>query len=70
MEHGVVDRFEGDMAVIEIEGATRDFPRASLPLDIKIGDSVIIENGEVRRDNSQSARRRTEVKRLMNELFE
>ncbi len=70
MEHGVVDRFEGDLAVIEVKGATKDFPRASLPGDIKIGDSVIIENGEVRRDHSQSAKRRAEVKRLMDELFE
>lgn len=70
MERGVVDRFEGDMAVIEIEGATRDFPRKSLPRDIKIGDSVIIEDGKVRRDNTQSAKRRTEIERLMDELFE
>lgn len=70
MERGVVDRFEGDIVVIEINGVTRDFPRSILPREIKAGDSVIIDNGEVRQDCVDTIQRKTEINRLMDELFE
>ena len=32
MQYAIIDRFEGDMAVLEMpDGAMRDLPRAALP---------------------------------------
>jgi len=61
MEHGVIDRFEEDIAVIEIDGMTRDFPRSCLPPNVKVGDSVIIENGEIRLNITDSSKRKAEI---------
>lgn len=70
MERGVIDRFEGEWVVIEIEGTTRDFPRTSLPKEMKVGDAVIIDNGSIRPNNQESAKRKSDMEQLMDELFE
>jgi hydrogenase maturation factor len=70
MERGVIDRFEGEWVVIEIEGTTRNILKSSLPEELKVGDSVIIENGAIRADAQETAKRKTETKQLMDELFE
>ncbi|QJD88086.1 DUF3006 domain-containing protein [Cohnella herbarum] len=70
MERGVIDRFEDETAVIEVDGTTRDFPRASLPNEAKVGDVVVIDNGEIRLDRQDTSKRNSEINRLMDELFE
>ncbi len=70
MERGIVDRFEKEIVVIEIGGKTRDFPKAVLPRNVKIGDSVILENGEIRIDAIETSKRKKEIESLMDELFE
>lgn len=71
MERGVIDRFEGDIVVIEVGKSTRDYPLASLPTSAKPGDVVIIiEDGEIRLDESQTTKRKKEINDLMDELFE
>lgn len=70
MEYGVIDRFEDETAVIEVDGTTRDVPMASLPNDAKVGDAVVIDNGEIRLDRHSTSKRNSEVDRLMDELFE
>jgi hypothetical protein len=69
MERGVIDRFEGEVAIIEINGKTMEFPRESLPNDVKVGDAIIIENGVVRLDRSETANRKKEIQQLMDELL-
>jgi hydrogenase maturation factor len=70
MENGIIDRFEGDIAVIEIGGVTRDLPRASLPRDAKVGDTLIMDNGEIRLNTAETTKRKKEIQDLMDELFE
>lgn len=71
MERGIIDRFEGDdIVVIEISQSTRDYPRAALPQGAKPGDSVIIEDGVIRLDESDTKKRKKEIDALMDELFE
>lgn len=71
MERGVIDRFEGEIAVIEVGSTTRDYPRSSLPAKAKQGDSVIIEeDGSIRVDESDTKYRIKEIEQLMDELFE
>jgi hypothetical protein len=70
MERGVIDRFEEEIAIIELNGETMEIPKESLPGDIKVGDAIIIENGVVRLDRSETAKRKKEIQQLMDELFE
>jgi hypothetical protein len=71
MDHGVIDRFEGDFAVIEVGNKTRDYARSLLPKNAKVGDSVVIaEDGSIRLDEVDTKKRKKEIDELMDELFE
>jgi hypothetical protein len=70
MECGVIDRFEGEIVIIEINGETMEFPKESLPSCAKVGDAIIFEDGEIRLDSSETVKREKEIQHLMDELFE
>jgi hydrogenase maturation factor len=70
MERGIIDRFEGDIAVIEIDGVTRDLPRADLPHDVRVGDVLLFVNGEIQLDQEETNQRKQKIQKLMDELFE
>jgi hypothetical protein len=70
MKRGVIDRFEADIVVIEIEGSTIDVPKARLPRKAKAGDVVIIDGDDLRLDHAETKKRKTEIDTLMDELFE
>jgi hypothetical protein len=71
MDHGVIDRFEGELAVIEVGKKTRDYSRCLLPKNAKVGDSVVIaEDGSIRLDEVDTKKRKKEIDGLMDELFE
>lgn len=70
MERGIIDRFEGEMVVIEIDGITRDLPRTILPNDAKVGDVVLFDNGVIRLDQEDTLNRKKAIQNLMDELFE
>lgn len=58
----IIDRFEGDFAVVEVEeGVTVNMPRILVP-DANEGDTVIIESY---RDTEREER----IKKLADELF-
>ena len=61
----IIDRFEGDYAVVEIDkGNFVNLPKELVP-DAKEGDIVII-----RVDHEETNKRKEHVKDLMNQLFE
>ncbi|MFC4305693.1 DUF3006 domain-containing protein [Cohnella boryungensis] len=70
MERGIIDRFEGDIAVVEVDGSTRDYVRSKLPRGAQAGDAIVIENGEIRLDEAAKEKRKRDIDRLMDELFE
>jgi RNase P/RNase MRP subunit p29 len=70
MKRGVIDRFEGNIAVIETEGTTIDVPKTSLPINAKTGDSVIIDGDKICVDVEDTKKRKAEIDDLMEELFE
>lgn len=71
MKKGVIDRFEGELAVIEFEGGTRDYRRAELPEGAAVGDMVVVrEDGTLAPDPEGTAARKREIDALMEELFE
>ncbi len=62
---GIIDRFEGEYAVLEIEGGRHiDLPRALVP-DAREGDVIRITV-----DREETEKRRTHVRELMDQLFE
>lgn len=70
MRKGVIDRFEGDFAVVEFDGNTEDILRSELPAEVKPGDSLIFDEEKITIDTEDTASRKKEIKDLMDELFE
>ncbi|MDR4173958.1 DUF3006 domain-containing protein [Bacillus nitratireducens] len=70
MKRGIIDRFEGELAVIEINNSTIDVPKAKLPSAAKEGDVLIIEDDTYTIDKNETDKRRREVQDLMDKLFE
>jgi hypothetical protein len=62
MEQGIIDRFEGELAVIEFGEDMRDIPKNKLPGDSKVGDVLIFDEG--------TDKLKIEIEELMKELFE
>ncbi|MBE7121666.1 DUF3006 domain-containing protein [Bacillus cereus] len=70
MRKGIIDRFEGEIAVIEINNSTIDVPKFKLPSTAKEGDVLIIEDDNYTIDKDETDKRRREIQDLMNKLFE
>ncbi|WP_051286775.1 DUF3006 domain-containing protein [Paenibacillus taiwanensis] len=67
---GVIDRFEEEWAVIEVDGNMQEVKRHLLPVHARPGDAVVIENGAIRVDQERTARLRQEAEQMVDELFE
>ncbi|KZE01961.1 MULTISPECIES: DUF3006 domain-containing protein [Bacillus] len=70
MQRGIIDRFEGEIAVIEINNSTIDVLKSKLPSTAKEGDVLIIDDDNYTIDKDETAKRRREVQDLMDKLFE
>lgn len=69
MEKYIIDRFEGDFAVLEKEdGGTIDVKKTFLE-GASEGDVVIFENGEFIIDVQETHRRRKKIEEKMRKLF-
>ena len=66
----VLDRFEGDFAVVEDNGVLKNIPRNLLDQDIKEGSVVIKKGDRYVLDKENSAVRRKKISELQNSLFE
>lgn len=67
---GIVDRFEGEYAVIEVDGETRDVKRNLIADSVRVSDVVILKNGKWERDSDETLKRKKEVKKLMDSVWE
>lgn len=63
----IVDRFAGNMAVIEYPDGTFDLPRSLLPTDAQEGD-VLIFNISI--DKKSTKEQLTKIEHLMDDVFE
>ncbi|MGG3282726.1 DUF3006 domain-containing protein [Paenibacillus solani] len=71
MIRGIIDRFENDIAVVEVEdGHTLDYPKHLLPIDAEVGDVIRIDGNHFTVDKEETKKRRNEIDELMDELFE
>ncbi|WP_072280191.1 DUF3006 domain-containing protein [Alkalithermobacter thermoalcaliphilus] len=69
---GIIDRFEGELAVIELENKTfMNIHKKLLPNDCKEGDVVVLSrDGTIEIDYNAYKKLREEIDNLMDELFE
>lgn len=66
----IIDRIDGNTAVIE-DGDTRfEVSRLELAPDVKEGDAVLLENGVYRKDTDATEKRRQEILKLQDSLWE
>jgi hypothetical protein len=67
---GIVDRFEGEFVVIEMDGVTKDIIKSDVDDNVKAGDSVIFIDGKWFANEGETKRRSKEIKDLMNNVWE
>ncbi|WP_017378947.1 DUF3006 domain-containing protein [Paenisporosarcina sp. TG-14] len=67
---GIIDRFEGNLVVVEIEGITKDYPKSIFPTEAKPGDVVLISNSEVVIQREETEELRKEIEQLMEDVWE
>jgi len=66
----IIDRLEGDFAVLEAEDKTMlDVPRSLLPADAKEGDCLRQDGETYLLDEAEKAKRSTRIKRKMDALW-
>lgn len=63
----IIDRFEGDIAVIEWQNKTFDFPKELLPKEIKEGDII---NINVVVDKEATRKEKMKIDKMMDDLLE
>lgn len=66
----IVDRIEDGFAVIETDNGRIEVSRSSLADGVKEGDVVLFENGVYRKDVEATEKRKQEIIRLQNSLWE
>lgn len=67
---GIVDRFEGDLVVIEVEGKTQDIPKDLVNEDVKVNDVVELKDGKWIARKEETTKRKKEIKALMDSVWE
>ncbi|WP_277584275.1 DUF3006 domain-containing protein [Psychrobacillus antarcticus] len=67
---GIVDRFEGNIVVIEINGHTQDISKDMVNTDVKVSDVVELVNGKWVSKKEQTDKRKKEIKSLMDSVWE
>lgn len=67
----IVDRFEGDYAVLLEENQTRDVPKQALAADIREGDVVFPDtDGIWKKDAAATEKRKFQIAKKMDALWE
>lgn len=68
---GIIDRFEGDLAVVEFGERMQDIPKSRLPEPIQPGDVLwFYEDGRIEVDTEAKQQLSKEIDELMEELWE
>lgn len=68
---GIIDRFEGNFAVIELDGRImKNIEVSVLPAGIKEGDAIVLANGKWQFDLNETVKLKAEIKKLAEDLFE
>jgi hypothetical protein len=63
----IVDRFEGDYAVIEYNGKVLNLPKVFLPMEVSEGDVL---DDIIMLDYNETNKMKSEIKKLMDDVWE
>lgn len=69
-KQGIVDRIARDFVVIEMDGETRDVPRALVADNVKEGDVVEWTDGRWTTNDQATQDRTAQIKALMDSVWE
>ena len=67
---GYLDRFEGEFAVVKVNGEIKNFPRKLLPVDAREGDILIIDGTSIAIDKKETNDIKEKNQKLMDGLWE
>ncbi|MBK3494199.1 DUF3006 domain-containing protein [Viridibacillus sp. YIM B01967] len=70
MKTGIIDRFEGQIAVVEFEDGMQDIVISELPKGVQPGDVLIFHQGKITIDSTTRKKLEVEIRDLMDDLFE
>ncbi|ABZ82854.1 conserved hypothetical protein [Heliomicrobium modesticaldum Ice1] len=66
----IIDRFEGQFAVVEVDGkGTIDIPRKELPVQTREGDVIRLINGRYEIDLAETKRLRAEANKRTDDFW-
>jgi len=60
----IIDRFEGDLAIIELDGEILEIPKDIIPVESKEGDVILVSI-----DKSETEDRKNRIQEKFNELL-
>lgn len=67
---GIIDRFEEEVVVVEIEGVIKNFTKSIFPLEAATGDVIEINGDKVTILKDETDKLRKEIEALMAEVWE
>ncbi len=70
MKKGIIDRFEGELAVVEFDDEMKDIPKSKLPKKANVGDVLIFDGDKITISKEETGKLKKEIDDLMDELFE
>ena len=70
MKKGIIDRFEGNIAVVEFDGEMKDIPKNKIPKEANVGDVLIFNGDKIAISKEAADKLKQEIDDLMDELFE
>lgn len=71
MKRAIIDRFEGEWAVCELEDESFTHIKIDrLPEDAREGDTIVISEGSIELDREATHERRVYMDKLMEDMWE
>jgi hypothetical protein len=70
MKLGIIDRFEGKFAVVEIEGAMTNILRRRISAEAREGDVIVLADRKWAVNHEVTQLRRQAIETLVDELWE
>lgn len=70
MTRAIIDRFEGDYAILEIEDLLSPIKRAAIPQDAKEGDVLTYADKQWQIDHEATAQLKQDTQALADEVWE
>ncbi|MBA9026169.1 DUF3006 domain-containing protein [Peribacillus huizhouensis] len=67
---GIIDRFEGDLVVVEVDGKTINVPKKLVDSKVKVSDVVELVNEKWMANEAETEKRRKKIKSIMESVWE